>query len=108
MLVNLWLRDILTPFIQVHTHKIIMPQNPDYQNITSENQAIPGATEDNTYKKRLNGWAVARIVTAQEKVIVSRFRSRADAEGYIQHIRQMIPNTVFELFFDCQREEVVM
>ncbi|MDP5016861.1 hypothetical protein FJR11_07325 [Anabaena sp. UHCC 0187] len=78
-----------------------MPQNTDYKDTTSENQAI-------AYKKRLNGWAVARVVTEQEKVIVSRFRSRADAEGYIQHIRQMIPDTVFELFFDCQREEVVM
>jgi hypothetical protein len=85
-----------------------MPENTDYKNITSENQAIPATKEDNAYKKRLNGWAVARIVTEQEKVIVSRFRSRSDAEGYIQHIRQMIPNTVFELFFDCQREEVVM
>ncbi len=78
-----------------------MPQNTDYKNTTSENQAI-------AYRKRLNGWAVARVVTEQEKVIVSRFRSRSDAEGYIQHLRQMIPNTVFELFFDCQQEEVVM
>ena len=85
-----------------------MPQNTDYKNITSENQAMPTAREDNAYKKRLNGWAVARVVTEQEKVIVSRFRSRSDAEGYIQHIRQMIPDTVFELFFDCQREEVVI
>ena len=78
-----------------------MPQNTDYKNTTPEHQAI-------AYRKRLNGWAVARVVTEQEKVIVSRFRSRSDAEGYIQHIRQMIPNTVFELFFDCQREEVVI
>ncbi|MDD1414856.1 hypothetical protein MEN41_09465 [Dolichospermum sp. ST_con] len=85
-----------------------MPQNTDYKNITSENPAITTPTEDNPYKKRLNGWAVARVVTEQEKVIVSRFRSRADAEGYIQHIRQMIPHTVFELFFDCQREEIIM
>ena len=85
-----------------------MPQNTDYKNITSENQTMPAVREDNPYKKRLNGWAVARVVTEQEKVIVSRFRSRSDAEGYIQHIRQMIPDTVFELFFDCQREEIVM
>jgi hypothetical protein len=89
-------------------HKIIMPQNTDYKNSTSEDITIPAAREDNAYKKRLNGWAVARIVSEREKVIVSRFRSRSDAEGYIQHIRQMIPDTVFELFFDCQREEVVI
>ncbi|MFN6219666.1 MAG: hypothetical protein ACK4WG_11305 [Aphanizomenon sp.] len=85
-----------------------MPQNTDYKNTTSENQGMPTIREDNAYKKRLNGWVVARVVTEQEKVIVSRFRSRSDAEGYIQHIRQMIPNTVFELFFDSQRKEVAM
>ena len=85
-----------------------MPQNTDYKNTTSENQGMPTIREDNAYKKRLNGWVVARVVTEQEKVVVSRFRSRSDAEGYIQHIRQMIHNTVFELFFDSQRKEVVM
>ena len=85
-----------------------MPQNTYYKNTTSENQGMPTIREDNAYKKRLNGWVVARVVTEQEKVVVSRFRSRSDAEGYIQHIRQMIPNTVFELFFDSQRKEVVM
>ena len=85
-----------------------MPQNTDYKNTTSENQGMPTIREDNAYKKRLNGWVVARVVTEQEKVVVSRFGSRSDAEGYIQHIRQMIPNTVFELFFDSQRKEVVM
>ncbi len=85
-----------------------MPQNTVYKNTTSENQGMPTIREDNAYKKRLNGWVVARVVTEQEKVVVSRFRSRSDAEGYIQHIRQMIPNTVFELFFDSQRKEVVM
>jgi hypothetical protein len=78
-----------------------MPQNTDYKNSNSENQAI-------AYRKRLNGWAIARIVAEQEKVIVARFRSRSDAEGYIQHIRQLIPDGVFELFSDCQREEVVI
>ncbi|MTJ09223.1 MULTISPECIES: hypothetical protein [unclassified Anabaena] len=85
-----------------------MPQNTDYKNTNSENQVMPAEIEANTYRKRLNGWAVARVVTEQEKVIVARFRSRSDAEGYIQHIRQLIPDTVFDLFFDCQREEVVM
>ena len=78
-----------------------MPQNTDCKNTNSENQAI-------AYRKRLNGWAIARIVAEQEKIIIARFRSRSDAEGYIQHIRQLIPDGVFELFFDCQREEVVI
>ncbi|MFO0108782.1 MAG: hypothetical protein ACK510_00555 [bacterium] len=48
-------RDILTPFTQVLMHKIIMPQNTDYKNSTSEDITIPAAREDNAYKKRLNG-----------------------------------------------------
>lgn len=100
-MVHSWLRRKVTPFTQVHTQKIIMPQNTDYKNTTSEHQAI-------AYRKRLNGWAIARIVTEQEKVIVARFRSRSDAEGYIQHIRQLILDADFELFFDCQREEAVI
>jgi hypothetical protein len=75
-----------------------MPQNTDTK---SENQAI-------TYKNRLNGWAIARIVADQEKVIVARFRSRSDADGYIQHLRQLTPHASFELAFDSQREEVVI
>ncbi|MFM5887012.1 MAG: hypothetical protein ACKPFD_16735 [Dolichospermum sp.] len=78
-----------------------MPQNTDDKNITSEHQAI-------AYRKRLNGWAVARVVAEGEKVIVARFRNRSDAEGYFQHIRQLILDADFELFFDCQRQEVII
>jgi hypothetical protein len=80
--------------------KIIMAQNTDNKNTLSEDQAI-------AYRKRLNGWAIARVVSEQERPIVARFRSRSDAEGYIQHLRQHIPDGVFELFFDCKREEAV-
>jgi len=78
-----------------------MPQNTDNKNTPSENQA-------NTYRKRLNGWVIARKVSEQERQIVARFRSRSDAEGYMQHIGQLIPDAVFELFFDCQKQEVVV
>ncbi|MBD2136286.1 hypothetical protein H6F32_01505 [Anabaena sp. FACHB-1237] len=77
-----------------------MAQNTDSNNTRVENQA-------NSYKKRLNSWVIARKVSEQERQIVARFRSRSDAEGYIQHIRQLIPDGAFELLFDCQKQEVV-
>ncbi len=77
-----------------------MPQNTDYKDTKSGNQAI-------AYRNRLNGWTIARV-SDQERVIVARFRSRSDADGYIQHLRQLMPNTTFEIFFDCHREEAVV
>ncbi len=78
-----------------------MPQNRDYKDTKSENQAI-------SYKNRLNGWAIARVLADKERVIVARFRSRSDADGYVQHLRQMVPAGSFEIFFDSQREVAVI
>jgi hypothetical protein len=78
-----------------------MPQNTDYNDTKSKNPAI-------SYRNRLNGWAIARVVANKERVIVARFRSRSDADGYIQHLRQLVPGGSFEIFFDSQREEVTV
>ncbi|MFN6571731.1 hypothetical protein A6770_02120 [Nostoc minutum NIES-26] len=78
-----------------------MPQNTDYKASNSENQGI-------AYKERLNSWAIARILPDAEREIVARFRSRSDADGYMQHLRQMKPNASFMVVFDCQREEAVI
>ncbi|AFZ57400.1 hypothetical protein H6G54_26015 [Anabaena cylindrica FACHB-243] len=78
-----------------------MPQNTDYKDTKSENQAI-------TYRNRLNGWAIARMVADQQRVIVARFRSRSDADGYIRHLRELTPTASFEIVFDSQRDEVVI
>ncbi|MBW4645583.1 MAG: hypothetical protein KME23_21785 [Goleter apudmare HA4340-LM2] len=77
-----------------------MPQNTDYEISTSTTQAV-------AYKKRLNAWAIARLVSDTERVIVARFRSRSDADGYLRHLRQEIPNSTFEVVVDYQRDESV-
>jgi hypothetical protein len=82
---------------QIHTDKIMMPQNTEYKTTKSENQA-------KNYKNRLNGWAIARLDSEQEKVIIARFRTRSDADGYMQHLRQVVPDATFQVIFDCQRE----
>jgi hypothetical protein len=57
---------------------------------------------------RDSGWAITRSLPNAEREIVARFRSRSDADGYLRHLRQEIPNTSFEVIFDCQREEIVL
>jgi hypothetical protein len=74
-----------------------MPQNSDDKDTKSKNLGI-------SYRNRLNSWAIARVVTNQERVIVARFRSRSDADGYINHLRQLIPDASFEILFDSQQE----
>lgn len=78
-----------------------MPQNTDYKDTKPENKAV-------SYKNRLNGWAIARVLADKERVVVARFRSRSDADGYIQHLQQMVPAGSFEIFFDSQREEAAI
>ncbi|MBD2164799.1 hypothetical protein H6G04_10325 [Calothrix membranacea FACHB-236] len=78
-----------------------MPQNTEYQASTAENQP-------KGYRQRLNTWAITRIVPNTDPVIVARFRSRSDADGYLRHLRQVIPNTAFEIVVDCKRDEAAL
>jgi hypothetical protein len=95
------LRYLLTPLLKLYTVKTIMPQNTEITAKNSENQPI-------AYKQRLNSWAIARLLPDTQREIVARFRSRSDADGYVQHLRQVIPNASFMVVFDCQREEAVV
>ncbi|WP_392531575.1 hypothetical protein [Nostoc sp. C117] len=78
-----------------------MPENTEYKASKLDNQGT-------AYKERLNSWAIARLVPNTQREIVARFRSRSDADGYMQHLRQEMPNASFMVVFDCQREEAVI
>jgi hypothetical protein len=77
-----------------------MPQTQDYHQSTSEIKTLG-------YKERLNTWAIARQLPDEERVIVARFRSRSDADGHLQRLRQLTPSADFELVFDCHRDETL-
>jgi hypothetical protein len=76
-----------------------MAQDNSYSH-SEENLAV-------AYKKRLNSWAIARLLPDTKQEIVARFRSRSDADGRLQLMRQMSPDASFMLVFDCHTEEVV-
>lgn len=60
------------------------------------------------YKKRLKSWAIARLLPDMKREIVARFRSRSDADGHMQLMRQVTPDASFMLIFDCQSDEVAV
>jgi hypothetical protein len=71
---------------------------------TDSNQSSSGA-EAIAYKKRLNSWAIAKLLPGMQREIVARFRSRSDADGHMQLLSRMTPDASFMLVFDCQNEQ---
>lgn len=57
-----------------------------------------------TYRERLAHWAVVRLLPNFQRVVIGRFRSRADADGHAIRLRQLIPNTKIIVLFDPQLE----
>jgi hypothetical protein len=53
-----------------------------------------------TYKDSLKPWAVTRLLSNLQWVIIGRYRSRSDADGHLQLLRQRIPNVEFKVVFD--------
>ncbi|MDZ7949904.1 MULTISPECIES: hypothetical protein [unclassified Nostoc] len=78
-----------------------MPENTDNKTSQSDNQTI-------AYKERLNSWAIARQLPNTQREIVARFRSRSDADGYMRHLPQEIPDASYMVVFDCQRQEAAI
>ncbi|BAZ23473.1 hypothetical protein NIES4073_43620 [Kalymmatonema gypsitolerans NIES-4073] len=52
------------------------------------------------YQERLKPWAVVHSLSSSQKVVVSRHRSRIDAEGYLQLLREQKPNSKHEVVFE--------
>lgn len=78
-----------------------MSQNTDSIDSTSETRAI-------AYTKRLNPWAIVRLLPNRQKATVARFRSRCDADCNMQRMRQLTPNASFMVVFDCQPDQAAI
>ncbi|BAZ12748.1 hypothetical protein NIES4071_45810 [Calothrix sp. NIES-4071] len=83
---------------QINLCNIIMAQDTR-TSYSEQNQPV-------SYKKRLNSWAIARMLPDMKREIVARFRSRSDADGHMQLLLRVTPDANFMLVFDCQTEEV--
>ncbi len=55
-----------------------------------------------TNKQCLKPWAVARQLPNLKWVIVARYRSRSDADGHLQLLRQRVPKIQFKVVFDLR------
>lgn len=53
-----------------------------------------------TYAERLNHWAIVRLLPNMQRVVVARFKSRSDADGYVQALQRLIPDAAFLVVFD--------
>ncbi len=63
---------------------------------------MPQSTNRIAYLQQLYPWAIARLLPNMQRTIVGRFRSRSDAEGHLQCLRQLIPHASYVVVFDCQ------
>ncbi|MBP5974674.1 hypothetical protein HW132_18525 [Brasilonema sp. CT11] len=58
------------------------------------------------YQERLKPWAVINSVSPSERVVVSRHRSRVDAEEYLRLLREQKPTSKHEIVFRVAEEKV--
>ncbi|MDX2215376.1 MAG: hypothetical protein SFY66_19085 [Oculatellaceae cyanobacterium bins.114] len=78
-----------------------MPQNPNLQDWTTPlSVELPAAKL--AYRERLTVWAIARLLPNLEPLVVARFRTRSDADGYLNSLRNRMPNAQFVVTFAPQ------
>ena len=53
-----------------------------------------------SYAQKLSPWCLLRLFPNQKPIIVGRFRSYNDAEGYLKSLRGLIPNASYKIIFD--------
>ncbi|MCS6812347.1 MAG: hypothetical protein NZ772_02050 [Cyanobacteria bacterium] len=54
----------------------------------------------------LNVWAVVRLLPSMQRVVISRFRRRGDAEKYALILRRSFQNANFVIVFDPPSSEL--
>ncbi len=53
-----------------------------------------------SYGKRLQSWAVIRLLKDMQRITICRFRKESDADGYAKALRQLTPGGKFLVIFD--------
>jgi hypothetical protein len=58
-----------------------------------------------SYRERLSHWAVVRLLSNQQWVVIARFRNRSDADGHAQFLQQYLPPEQIRVVFEVPEEE---
>lgn len=54
------------------------------------------------YRDSLDRWLVVRLLPKMQRVTVAAFYRRADAEGYLQTVRRLLPTAEFVIVFNVE------
>mgnify|MGYP005840947343 CR=1 FL=1 len=52
--------------------------------------------------KSTNPWCIVRLLPNRERQVVAQFRSRSDADGYLQVLQRLRPSATFIVVYDLQ------
>ncbi|WOB41735.1 hypothetical protein HNI00_17895 [Thermoleptolyngbya oregonensis NK1-22] len=56
------------------------------------------------YRDSLNRWLVVRLLPKMQRITVAAFCKRADAEGYLQAVRRLLPQAQFVIVFNAEAQ----
>ena len=56
------------------------------------------------YRDSLNQWLVVRLLPNMQRITVAAFCKRADAEGYLQAVRRLVPQAQFVIVFNAEAQ----
>jgi hypothetical protein len=60
---------------------------------------------DSALEARLFPWTIVRQLPNLQQITVGRFRNRSDAEGHLQVLKQLIPQSQFAIVFDLSMRQ---
>lgn len=60
--------------------------------------------ETKTYRTTLAPWAVVRCFSPTERTVMSRFRSRSDADGHLAVLRRLMPEANLQVIVDMTQD----
>ncbi|MEO0406464.1 MAG: hypothetical protein AAF289_03840 [Cyanobacteria bacterium P01_A01_bin.135] len=61
---------------------------------------LHSASDSHAYRQRLNHWAVVRLLPNMQRSVLTRFRTRSDADGHLTFLRNHMPQSQFQVVFD--------
>ncbi|NJK73338.1 MAG: hypothetical protein HC942_03220 [Microcoleus sp. SU_5_6] len=56
-------------------------------------------------KSNIHPWCIVRQLPNMQRLVVARFHRRGDAEGYLQILRRLLPQTKHAIVFDTTGAE---